>query len=462
MRKIFTQTRNSSLSPWQVFQNLTGPSRKCFFLDSALRSPSRGSAHGKAGAFSYLGSNPFLEVIVKKNRVHVTGLETSVFPVSKLFSVLRRLFKKYRAVREPEHRFFNGGAVGFMGYEMARYFEKIRFRSKPSAGTPDFYLAFYSELIAYDHTNKKYVLIVRAQNSESSRLKFQKLERAFQSAVHSEKAFRVGGFKPEIPKNRFEAMVRRARQYIQAGDIYQANLSQGFSFSFKGSDTGLYEKLRRINPSPFASFLRAGELSIVSSSPERLVSKKGKHCETRPIAGTRPRRPGLEKKLLASSKERAEHIMLLDLERNDLGRVCDYRSVRVTEMMGIEKYSHVIHIVSAVTGRLSKGKDGWDLVRAMFPGGTITGCPKVRCMEIIDELERSRRGLYTGSIGYFGFNGDLDLNIIIRTLVLQGGQGRLQAGAGIVYDSVPSREYQETLHKGRALVQALGVGRVKK
>jgi anthranilate/para-aminobenzoate synthase component I len=268
-------------------------------------------------------------------------------------------------------------------------------------------------------------------------------------------------FRAELTPDRFETMVRCVKDYIAAGDIYQTNLSQRFSFDYDGHPLKLYETLRRINPSPFASFLDTGEIKIVSSSPERLVLKRGKHCETSPIAGTRPytgRGPKgrrLEKQLKTSPKEKAEHVMLVDMERNDLGRVCDWPTVKVREMMSVEKYSLVIHLVSRVTGCLSKKTDQFDLLQAMFPGGTITGCPKVRCMEVIDELENVRRGIYTGSIGYFGFDGDMDLNIAIRTIVLRRGKGHLQVGAGIVYDSDPKREYQETVHKARALVKAL-------
>ena len=223
----------------------------------------------------------------------------------------------------------------------------------------------------------------------------------------------------------------------------------------------LYDKLRKINPSPFAAFIKVRDLEIISSSPERLVSKRGHICETRPIAGTRPRIKGraesrrMRRELLTNEKEKAEHVMLVDLERNDLGRVCDWPSVNVDEMMTVEKYSHVIHIVSKITGFLRKDRDTFDLLAAMFPGGTITGCPKLRCMEIIDELEPAGRGLYTGSLGYIDDAGNMDFNIIIRTLIMNRGKGHLQVGAGIVHDSDPSREFQETLHKGEALIEAL-------
>ncbi|MEK9172825.1 MAG: anthranilate synthase component I family protein, partial [Nitrospirota bacterium] len=247
-----------------------------------------------------------------------------------------------------------------------------------------------------------------------------------------------------------------------AGDIYQANLSHRFSVELGGrSPRSIYRRLREINPSPFSALLELPDVTLVSCSPERLVRLSGTGVDTRPIAGTRPRGSStdedrlLVEDLLMSPKERAEHIMLVDLERNDLGRVCAYGSVRVDEFMAVERYSHVSHIVSNIRGHLAPGRDALDLVRAVFPGGTVTGVPKVRCMEIIDELEPVRRGPYTGSIGYLSPSGDLDLNIIIRTLVVAGEQASLHVGAGIVADSDPVREYQETLFKAEALLKAL-------
>jgi anthranilate/para-aminobenzoate synthase component I len=265
-----------------------------------------------------------------------------------------------------------------------------------------------------------------------------------------------------MTKDQFESMVVRCKEYIAAGDIYQANLSQRFSASLNDADTiRLYTILRNVNPSPFAAYLDFGDLQLVSSSPERLVRLRDGIADTRPIAGTRRRgKDGTEMRtlsaeLLTNEKERAEHIMLLDLERNDLGRVCEYGTVRVDEMMVVEDYSHVIHIVSNVRGKLAPGRDAFDLIRAVFPGGTITGVPKIRCMEIIDELEPVARGPYTGSIGYLSNAGDMDMNIIIRTFVVKDGIAHLQVGAGIVADSVPEQEYFETLQKAEALKKAL-------
>ncbi len=446
----------SSLSLLEVFRRVESSSRVSFFLDSV-------ECHPPDQSYSYLGADPFLEVILEKGKIRVSGEESGVYPVSELLPLLRRLFKKY-GVQSPTHAdFFTGGAVGFLGYELASSFDRIKFRGKPSLESPLLYLGFYRDLIVYDHRNQVFHLVT--EKGPQAQKAFKQLKNYFEMPAQTKFSepvdFHVQNFRPEISKDQFKKMVRKAKDYIAAGDIYQANLSQRFRFEFEGAPLNLYEHLREINPSPFSSYLKVGDFAVASSSPERLIKKQGVHCETRPMAGTRPRfdshrsAEDLETELLTSEKERAEHIMLVDLERNDLGRVCDYDSIQVEDMMKIERYSHVIHIVSKITGRLQKGKDSLDVLQAMFPGGTITGCPKIRCMEIIDELEPVRRGLYTGSIGYLGFNGDLDLNIVIRTLVLQKNKGTLQVGAGIVHDSDPACEYEETLHKGEALVQAL-------
>lgn len=254
--------------------------------------------------------------------------------------------------------------------------------------------------------------------------------------------------------------VKKAIEYIHEGDVFQVNLSLRFEQDYSGSDVDLYRRLRTINPSPYMTFLRYNDFSVVGASPEMLVKVHGRTISSRPIAGTRKRgRSTIEDdavidELMSSEKERAEHLMLVDLERNDLGRVCEHGSVRVEEFMGIERYSHVTHIVSHITGELRDDVDAVDIIRAMFPGGTITGAPKIRCMEIIEELEPDRREMYTGSIGWIGYNGDIELNIVIRTILLKGGKAFLQAGAGIVADSVPEHEYRECLRKAEASFHA--------
>ncbi len=413
--------KQDRLSPWQVYQSIYASQKVSFFLDSiTYQKPNQ--------RYSLIGWKPEAELILHEKDLNAAGLKR-----------LREFVLK------------KGFVFGYFGYEAAALFDTVKFRTKKSSVYPAVYLGCFKNLCRYDHKLKKWHgRIPTSLSAPREKLKFN-------------------GFRPEISKARFTANVRRAKKYIEAGDIYQANLSQKFLFNYQGSPLVIYDRLRRINPSPFSSFIKIRGLEVASSSPERLVQKRGRFCETRPIAGTCPRHLSLRascatgeqklaewrEKLIGSSKERAEHLMLVDLERNDLGRVCEYRSVKVEEFMTLEKYSHVVHLVSSVTGKLRKDKDGLSLLAAMFPGGTITGCPKIRCMEIIDELEPSRRGLYTGSIGYVMPNGDMDWNIVIRTLVFNEGKGSFQVGAGIVHDSEPEKEYLETLAKGEAMMQAL-------
>jgi anthranilate/para-aminobenzoate synthase component I len=361
--------------------------------------------------------------------------------------------------------------VGYFGYELAGQFDRVSFRAKKGPAPPQLGLLYFRDLVVFDHKKEIYYLISRlipkkgvsfetAYRQAEGRLEEMKAAFKNPDPLSQNGRFQFEKFRPEISRGAFERIVRKAKDYICAGDIYQANLSQRFSFRFEGSALRLYESLRKTNPSPFAAALRFGDFFVASSSPELLLMKKGNLCVTRPIAGTRPRGRGaretrrLSEELLANEKERAEHLMLVDLERNDLGRVSKWRSVRVRDFMCLEKYARVIHIVSEIAGKLRPGKDVWDVIQAMFPGGTITGCPKIRSMEVIDELEPVKRGLYTGSLGFVGFDGNAMLNIAIRTLLLQKGKGHVQVGAGIVADSDPEREYEETLAKGEALVAA--------
>lgn len=411
------------LTPWQFYETIYAQYPVSIFLDSVtFRKPNQ--------RYSLIGFDVKAELELS---------EKDLADISKSRKQIQSFFRK------------NSGQVfGYFSYESASLFDSVRFRLKKSLAYPAVYLVSFKRTARYDHKLEKWTTDHRLPTID---------------IPAAQRKFQIAKFKPEIAKLDFLKKVKRAKQYIEHGDIYQANLSQKFLFDYKGAPLSIYEKLRKINPSPFSSFLKIRELEVACSSPERLVQKRGNFCETRPIAGTCPK--GLSekalknwrKKLLGSSKERAEHLMLVDLERNDLGRVCDFKSVKVDEFMTLEKYSHVVHLVSSISGKLRKDKTSLDLLGAMFPGGTITGCPKIRCMEIIDELEPSRRGLYTGSIGYFapgkGMNRDMDLNIVIRTLVFQKGKGSFQVGAGIVHDSVPEKEYLETLAKGEAMMQAL-------
>ncbi|MBU9888834.1 MAG: anthranilate synthase component I family protein [Candidatus Omnitrophica bacterium] len=455
MKTPAVEKYRSSEPPWEIFRRIYASSRECFFLDSSRCVP-------PDQVYSYLGTDPVLSLKIVGETLYVNGPKPAAYPSKKIFTVLRKLLGEHRAAPSGAFPFFTGGLVGYWGYEMAELCDTVRFASSKERKAPKLWLGLFRHVIVFDHRKKVYFLTSYGRTSLEQRLGLEKLRSYFEGTrPRLWGQFRAGKVRPGMTERQFRGMVTRAKAYIAAGDIYQANLSQRFSFRFSGPALELYGKLREINPSPFSCFLKIRGMEVISSSPEGLIRKKGRICETRPIAGTCPAfgpRRGVRmwrKKLLGSDKEKAEHLMLVDLERNDLGRVCDYRTVRVGAFMALEKYSHVVHIVSKISGRLKKGKDALDLLRAMFPGGTITGCPKIRCMEIIDELEPCGRGLYTGSIGYIDFCGDMDLNIVIRTLILTKGLGHLQVGAGIVHDSIPRKEYSETLHKAQALIKAL-------
>ncbi len=436
----------------------------------------------RIGRCSIIGTRPFRVLESKGEEIRIReGLYESKLQGNP-FRTLRQLLRETPVSRVPGLPCFTGGAVGMISYDAVHFFERLPRTAADDLNLPDLYFMFFDRAAVFDHEKKEislvYVPMLRAPSPDP-----EAHRRAYAGAVKtlkewegkilaplgrkSEKTQRASGtFQVEanMTKEDYMAMVRQAKAYIRAGDIFQANLSQRLTADVGDLDPwALYGVLRKINPSPFASFFDLPDFQLVSSSPERLVLLKEGLVETRPIAGTRPRGKdrdqdaAMSTELITNEKERAEHIMLIDLERNDIGRVCDYGSVQVDELMVLEEYSHVIHIVSNVRGRLHQERDLFDLIRATFPGGTITGVPKVRCMEIIDELEPVQRGPYTGSVGYLGFNGDMDLNIVIRTFVVKDGKAHVQVGAGIVADSDPEREYYETLNKADALLQALKV-----
>jgi aminodeoxychorismate synthase component I len=382
------------------------------------------------------------------------------------FEVLRETL--VRVSPGAHHHRFTGGAVGYFSYDASRHIEELPDTAENDLELPDAVFMFCGIFMVFDHVARTAEITVTADDGDpnaaygEARDRVNGLIEKMNGPAPAPEPRRGGklAWESNFTKAEFCEAVERAKEYIRAGDVYQVNLSQRLKAAVESSPFEIYSELRRLNPSPFAGYFDFGDWQLVGCSPERLVKLENRIAQTRPIAGT-IRRGGSEKedgelknRLTGDIKERAEHIMLVDLERNDLGRVCEYGSVRADELLVTESYSHVTHIVSNVVGRLREPYDGFDLARACFPGGTITGCPKVRAMEIIEELEPVRRGPYTGSMGYFGFNGDLDLNIIIRTLVMKDGLAYIQAGAGIVADSQPEREYRETLHKAEALVRA--------
>jgi anthranilate/para-aminobenzoate synthase component I len=373
---------------------------------------------------------------------------------------------------------FWGGWVGFMGYEAGAWFESLPVKKSPESSLPDLSFMEIERLFLYDHLTHELKYIV-SQSSKEADCVYDDLCEEIKNVwkdlgkvlddIKSEPEMPCSqlnplpsnGLKSNLSQADYTERVEKAKNYIREGDIYQANLAQKFETSFKENPFHLYEKLRSVNPSPFSGYLNFQNFSLVSSSPERLVKVDRHHVETRPIAGTRPRGKELKEdqalsvELLLNSKERAEHLMLVDLERNDLGRICLPGSVSVSNFMFLEKYSHVSHIVSNITGTLKPETYVSDILKSVFPGGTITGCPKIRCMEIIAELEPIIRGPYSGSFGYIGFGPYMDLNIIIRSIVICDEIASFHVGAGIVADSDPQKEYQETLDKAAAMIQVL-------
>ncbi len=427
--------------------------------------------------YSFIGFDPCAAVRVKDGIIETDSAGSLSLSQEKPLTKLQELLAGYSQQPLSGLPPFQGGVVGLLSYDFVHYIERLPKTTADDLRIPDAHFLVIDRLIAIDHLEKRAWAIVcpglrgggdREQWYDEAEETLARICARVEEGAAQDLPAHPGLVLPkievlhEMKKEDYTDMVKRAKEYIAAGDIFQANLSQRVSAFIGGLQPwGLYTILRTINPSPFAGFMDFGDYALVSSSPERLVRVKGGIVDTRPIAGTRPRGRDVREdrkmrdELLLNEKERAEHLMLIDLERNDLGRVCDYGTVEVDELMITEDYSHVIHIVSNVRGALARRKTCLDVIGAVFPGGTITGVPKVRCMEIIDELEPVRRGPYTGSMGYIGFSGAMDLNIIIRTFVIKGGYAYVQAGAGIVADSDPEKEYHETLKKAEALIRTL-------
>jgi aminodeoxychorismate synthase component I len=425
----------------------------------------------KIARYSWVGYQPLIIVFSKNGYCWVDSKNKAKAELNAGFfnplNYLEKLFSKFSS--QISNSSEKMGAFGYLSYDLGRWIEKLPETAKDDLNWLDYIIIVPQRLFIFDHLKHQATAVVIARRATTARESYRLATKELlkMSRINSCPDVRLpttGELKSQFRSNftplDFQKIVRKAKEYIYAGDIYQVNLSQRLEAVISAHPLNLYCQLREINPSPFAGFFNFGSWQLVGCSPERLVKLSNGQVDTRPIAGTirRGSSPGednqLKEKLVSDIKERAEHLMLVDLERNDIGRVCQFGSVRVDELMITESYSHVSHIVSNITGQLLPGKNQFDLIRACFPGGTITGCPKVRAMEIIEELEPVRRGPYTGSMGYFGFNGDLDLNIIIRTLLVKKGIGYVQAGAGIVADSDPEREYWETLHKAKALVEA--------
>jgi len=428
-----------------------------FFLDS-------GMDPGRLGRFSFLGCDPILALSSSGRTVWMDGRRAGRSP----FAVLRRVLRSHRLTSEPGAVPFTGGAVGYLAYDLGRFVERLPDTTVADIPLPEMHFALYDAVAAFDHRAAKWHVAVADVGAPGAARRGKRLAAAVAGAPPAPPMRPVActGLRSNFERDAYLRVVERTKEYIAAGDIFQANLSQRFEAETDATPLELYAALRSVNPAPFACYLPTDAGAVLSSSPERFLRVRGRRVETRPVKGTRPRRRDdeafnerMRRELLASVKDRAELTMIVDLERNDLGRVCAYGSVRVTEPIVLEEYPTVCHLVATVEGDLHRRYDRVDLIRATFPGGSITGAPKIRAMEIIDELEPTKRSVYTGNIGYIGFDGRMDLNIAIRTMLLARGRAYLQVGGGIVADSGPEAEYQETLDKARAMFQALGEDR---
>lgn len=448
-----------------------------FFLDSGMNPE-------KLGRYSFIGSDPFLVLKSHGSDITLHSQNEIEYRKGNPFKILDGLLERYAIEPCPLPTPFTGGAVGYFSYDLCHFIEHLPSTAIDDLHLPECCLAFYDLILTFDHLEGKTYIASSGfpEEDEEKRSKraTERIEEVKKKllARFSESSLRPLPLitNPSISKSNiaprmtlcsnfthqeYLKAVEAAREYIAAGDIFQVNLSQRFEADLPTPPYELYQRLRQINPAPFASYLNFDEVTILSASPERFLKVNSDLVETCPMKGTRPRGSSvaededLARELQNSIKDRAENVMIVDLERNDLGRVCRFGTVKVRELLTLEKYATVFQLTSTIEGKLSQGKNRIDLLKACFPGGSITGAPKVRAMEIIDELEPTKRSIYTGSIGYFSFDGEMDLNIVIRTILVKDRKAYFQVGGGIIYDSDPEMEYQETLDKAKAIFQVL-------
>jgi anthranilate synthase component 1 len=458
------------LTPVSAYLRLAQGARYSFLLESV-------EGGEKIARYTFAGAHPEEVfryacgacVLESRNRI--------VWEERDPISFLREHIAKFQPVRVPGLPPLVAGAIGYFSYDMVRLIERLPKRLRDEIGLYDAMLMFYRGLIAFDHVQHQLWIVrnvytdvpgtLRAKYNSAVK-EIQRTRKLLEAPVEGEEAGKVvksGAHAPKVSSNiqrsEYLQAVRKAKQYIRAGDIFQVVVSQRFSAKTKTRPFDIYRQLRALNPSPYLFYLQLNDVHVVGSSPEMLVKVQGREVFYRPIAGTRWRGKDeaddlrLEREMLASEKERAEHIMLVDLGRNDLGRVCDYGTVRVEKLMTVERYSHVMHLVSSLRGRLREDVDCFDALMSCFPAGTVSGAPKVRAMEIIEELEKTRRGIYAGGILYLDFAGNLDSCIALRTMVIKNGMAYVQAGGGIVADSTPEGEFEESVNKSKALLRAL-------
>jgi anthranilate synthase component 1 len=462
------------LTPVSAFLAIAAHEPEAFLLESIERGE-------QIGRYTFLGARPYMQVRARGEDVVLQRGRAREQRKGSVLPIVKELLRQHRPATFAGLPRFTAGAVGYFAYDAVRQLERICEHAKDDLSLPDCVLMFFDRVLAFDHLRHQIHIIATADVSrESPRKAYDHaladiaiLEKKLAHGLRAAHWRRSGKSRPSTLKvhagttrSRFMKSVERAKEYIAAGDIFQVVLSQRLDFSPEVAPFEIYRALRTVNPSPYMYFLRMDDTHVLGSSPEMLVRVTGSKLEYRPIAGTHPRGRDeaedsrLEKEMLADEKERAEHVMLVDLGRNDLGRVSEYGSVKVRDLMYVERYSHVMHIVSALEGKLREGLDALDAFAACFPAGTLSGAPKVRAMQIIEELEPVRRGIYGGSVLNADFSGNLDSCIAIRTMLMQGKRAYLQAGAGIVADSDPAKEFQEAMNKAQAVLRAVEMARI--
>jgi len=463
---VYTEVLADLLTPVSAYINLATGKRYSFLLESV-------EGGERTARYSFIGVSPYSIFKSKGNTYEIDGTEHHGDPLK----AIERIFRNFKVAGAESLPPFIGGGVGFFGYDVIRHIETLPDTTTDDLDFPDISFMFADSILIFDHLKHKIKIVCSARIEAGRSLKeiynesIAKIEKIhgelFSAKFIKKDSKKAAGkkkpvrFKTNMTKEHFKKNVLAAKEYIRAGDIFQVVLSQRFSAKVDTDPFDIYRVLRSLNPSPYMFFLNLDDIKLIGASPEVLVTVRGREITNRPIAGTRPRpadpskEPRVIQDLLADEKERAEHIMLVDLGRNDVGRVAEPGSVSVTELMAIEKYSHVVHIVSNVVGKLRRDRNAIDALRACFPAGTVSGAPKVRAMEIIDELEPTRRGPYAGAIGYLSFTGFFDTCITIRTIMMKDGIAHIQAGGGIVADSLPEYEYRESTNKARALLLAV-------
>ncbi len=468
MVPVYRQLTSDTLTPVQAYSKLKGDS--AFLFESVVGGE-------KVGRFSFLGDNPFMKIEAFANSVIVTEGDTPrEYFADDPLKELEKLLERYRAVHLAELPRFCGGAVGYAGYDVIRYAEHLPNAPEDDRKVPDMAFAFFDRMIIFDHIRKTILVVCHADaNSKDLQNEYdraaarvdelcQQLQEATSDIQPADVS--IGGeptleYQSNFEQKEFEQAVENCKEYIKAGDIFQVVISQRLKLDTTSKPLSIYRALRVVNPSPFMFLLKTSGMHLVGASPEIMVRAEDGEITIRPLAGTRKRGAtpaedqALADELLADEKERAEHVMLVDLARNDVGRIAKYGSVTLNDVMVVERYSHVMHITSNVYGQLRDGLSALDSLRAGLPAGTVSGAPKVRAMQIIDEQERHRRGPYAGAVGYIDFTGNMDTCIALRTLVMQDQTVYVQAGAGIVADSVPVSEYHETLNKAKGLLRAI-------